>query len=141
MEVTAHDDLGVVTIRHSTPQLALRGAGLLVVGIGVPASVRVVAPDWVALALLATAASALWLVQGLTAVLVLDEDGVAVSASRRGRRHLPWDDVADLTVGNGRIRVATRDGRTIPGPPGDDQVLAAALRDAARLHLLPRRLR
>jgi hypothetical protein len=141
MQVRTDTDLRVVTVRHSASDLALRGLVLVGAGIGLPAGASATAPGLVVPALVATLASALWLVRGLTAVLVLDDDGVAVSASRRGRRHLPWDEVAGIHLADGRLTVTTLDGRTVTGPPGDDALLADARRHAARLGLLPPRLR
>lgn len=137
MQVVIDEHLRVVTIRHTTVQLLLRGLALLVVGIGLPTLVNATAPDLVALSLAGTIASGLWLVQGLTAVLVLDDDGVTISASRRGRRQLAWSEVDRLASDDGRVRIATRDGRRLDGPPGDVDVLDRALDEATRLGLLP----
>lgn len=141
MEVAVDDELRTVTVRHPTRALVLRGGALLVLGVALPAWVEATVPGLVVPALLATAAAAFWVVQGLVAVLVLDEDGVVLSASRRARRHVPWDDVAALTADDLRATVRTTDGRTLHGPPADDALVGRA-RDAAwELGILPDRLR
>lgn len=140
VRVEVHRELEQVVLRHDNRNLLVRGAAVVGLGIGVPAWVQASVPAVVVPALVVTLATALWLVQALTAVLVLDDAGVTTSASRRGPGRTAWDEVTGIGLDDQRVVVTTAGGRRLHGPPADAASLERALAAARALDLLPARL-
>jgi hypothetical protein len=140
VRVDVAPELDQVVLRHDTRELLLRGAVLLIAGTAVPAWVEATVPALIIPALLVTLAAAFWAVQSMTAVLVLDDIGVTITAARRGRGRIPWSQVAALELEAFRVVVRTVTGARVAGPPADIDVLQRTMTAAGSLGILPTHL-
>ena len=88
MVVVADPIAGTVTIRLGTPTLVGRCLLAAVVGAGAPLLADRFAPSLLVVALLVTAGAAAWVVVGIGATAVLDDHGITLGVSRRGRHRV-----------------------------------------------------